>query len=236
MRRPAVLGLITARGGSRGLPGKNVLPLAGKPLIAWTIEAARAAARVDRVVLSTDDPTIADVARSHGCDVPFQRPQDLATDTAGSIDVVLHALDALPGHGVIVLLQPTSPLRAPADIDATLAPVLDGSAPACVSVTEAEQPPHWMYSLDAGRRLRPLLPKTGATRRQDLPATYVLNGAVYAADASWLRGTRSFVTAETVAHVMPPERSVDIDTALDLAFAELLLGAQASSTVKSSGP
>lgn len=213
----SVLAVIAARGGSKGLPGKNILPVGGKPLLAWTIEAARGAACIDRLVLSSDDEAIIAVARAHGCEVPFRRPPELATDEAASIDVVLHALDALPGHDIVVLLQPTSPLRTAADIDAACARLARKAVPACVSVSPAEQSPYWMYRLDACQVLLPLLEAPpGVVRRQDLPPVYALNGAIYAADVAWLRCTRAFVTHETVALVMPTERSIDIDTSDDL--------------------
>lgn len=216
-----VLALISARGGSKGLPGKNIRRVAGRPLIDFTIAAARRARCVDRIVLSTDDPAIAEVARACGCEVPFLRPAELATDEARSIDVVLHALDALPPYDLVVLLQPTSPTRSAADIDEACALLLQHEASSCVSVTLVEQNPYWMYQLDAGARLQPLLPPVAsAARRQDLPLVYVLNGAVYAARSAWLRETRSFVGEGTVAHVMPHDRSIDIDTLEDFeAFA-----------------
>lgn len=212
----SVLAVIPARGGSKGLPGKHLLQAGGRPLIAWTIEAAHAAKSIDRTVLSSDDEAIMACARALGCDVPFRRPAELATDAAASIDVVLHAVDALPGHGVVVLLQPTSPLRGAADIDAACATFAARKAPACVSVAPVAQSPYWMYRLGDGATLLPVVAAPeGATRRQDLPEAYALNGAIYVADIAWLRRTRSFVTRETVAHVMPAERSVDIDTAAD---------------------
>jgi CMP-N,N'-diacetyllegionaminic acid synthase len=209
----SVLALITARGGSKGLPGKNILSVQGRPLLDFTVAAARAAACVDRVVLSTDDDAIANVALACCCEVPFRRPAELASDHARSIDVVLHALDQLPPHDVIVLLQPTSPMRGAADIDMACEQLVQAKAPACVSVTAVAQSPYWMYRLADGQHLQPLLePPAGVARRQDLPPVYTLNGAVYVARTEWLRRTLSFVTAETVAHVMPPERSIDIDT------------------------
>ncbi len=213
----SVLAVIPARGGSKGLPGKNILPVAGRPLLAWTIDAARASACIDRLILSSDDEAIIAVARAHGCEVPFRRPAELATDEAASIDVVLHALDALPGHDIVVLLQPTSPLRTAGDIDATCSRLAAGQAPACVTVSRVEQSPYWMYRLGDDQSLVPLLDTAArADRRQELPAVYTLNGAVYAADVTWLRRTRRFVTHETVAHVMPAQRSADIDTSEDL--------------------
>ena len=213
-----------ARGGSKGVPGKNLRQLAGKPLIAWTIEAARESRLLDRVVLSTDDGGIAEVARRWGCEVPFMRPPALATDQAAAVDVVLHALEQVPGFGVVVLLQPTSPLRATEDIDGALRRFENTGAPACVSVTEAEASPFWMYRVDDAHRLHPIMGAPApASRRQDLPKVYVLNGAVYVADCLWLARTRAFVTPETVAYPMPRPRSIDIDTDLDLAIAETFL-------------
>lgn len=211
-----VLALITARGGSKGLPRKNVLLAGGKPLVAWTVDAAISAECVDRVVLSSDDHEIMDAARSAGCDVPFCRPPHLASDVATSIDVVLHALNQLPGYEYVVLLQPTSPLRTAADIDAAFELMIEIGAPSCVSVCDVDQSPYWMYRVAAGNRLQRLLPEIdGITRRQDLPPIYVLNGAIYIARIDWLRANRSFVGEETVAYLMPKERSLDIDTAQD---------------------
>jgi len=211
----SVLALITARGGSKGLPGKNLRPVRGRPLIDFTIAAALEAACVDRVVLSTDDDEIARVSEARGCEVPFRRPAALANDAAKSIDVVLHALDNLPNHDLVVLLQPTSPARSAADIDATVQLLLDAQAPACISVCEGEHSPYWMFRLGDHARLIPLLDVPASTRRQDLPPVFVLNGAVYAARTDALRRMGSFLSSETVAHVMPRERSIDIDTLED---------------------
>jgi len=222
-----VLALIPARGGSKGLPGKNIRPLGGRPLIAWTIEAAHASRHIDRTVLSSDDEAIIAAARAHGCEAPFRRPTALAADDTAAIDVVLHALDELPGHEVVVLLQPTSPLRTAADIDAACERFEQTGAPSCVTVTPVVQSPYWMYRLDDNGRLRALLdPWPGATRRQDLPEVVVLNGAVYVADAAWLRRERRFVGDDTVAVTIPAGRSVDIDTAADFDAAERALAAR----------
>jgi CMP-N,N'-diacetyllegionaminic acid synthase len=220
----SVLALIPARGGSKGLPGKNVMSVDGRPLLAWTVDAARRSTLVDRIVLSTDDEAIAEAGRACGCDVPFRRPDELASDTASSVDVALHALQQLPGHGWLVLLQPTSPLRTAADIDTALERCVAEGARSCVSVSEVAQSPYWMYSLGAGQRLRPLLEAPpGATRRQDLPPAYALNGAVYVVEVAEFERTRRFVGPDTLAHIMPPERSLDIDTAQDFdAFRRLV--------------
>lgn len=219
-----MLALIPARGGSKGVPGKNVRQVAGKPLIAWTIEAARQAACIDRVVVSSDDAGILDVARAWGAQTPFVRPAELARDETPGIDVVLHALQQLAGVAWVVLLQPTSPLRTAQDIDAAFALCQERGASACVSVTEAATPPWWMFRMSDEGRLRSFLPEgERPQRRQDAPPLYALNGAVYVARADWLRRTRSFLTDETAAYVMPPERSIDIDTPLDLTIAACLL-------------
>lgn len=218
-----VLALIPARGGSKGIPGKNITPLAGKPLIAWTIEAARASEHVDAVVLTTDDDVIAEVGRRFGASVPFMRPQALATDEASTMDVVFDALDRLPGFDVVVLLQPTSPLRGSADIDACLT-LLNG-VPACVSVRPAADHPYLTFRIDGQNELSPYAapPAGQSLRRQDLPGAWCLNGAIYAADIPWLRAHRSFIAGSTVAYPMPAERSIDIDTPADLRSAEGLL-------------
>lgn len=216
MESTRVLALITARGGSKGLPRKNVLPAAGKPLIAWTVHAALAANAVGKVALSTDDDEIMEAAATAGCDIPFRRPAELASDQTSSIDVVFHALKELPGYEFIVLLQPTSPLRTGADIDAAFQLMISHNAPACVSVTEVDQSPYWMYKVDDNDRLSGLLPPlTGATRRQDLPPVYTLNGAIYIAKVEWLLQSRSFLGPETIAYKMPKSRSIDIDDAHD---------------------
>lgn len=221
----SVLAVVTARGGSKGLPGKNLRPLAGRPLIGWTIAAAQAAAAVDRLILSSDDPDIIAAAQALGCEAPFRRSPALSGDAAGSVEVVLDALDRTPGFEVVVLLQPTSPLRTAADIDGALARMATTGAPACVSVSEAPVHPWLAYGQDAQGRIDPFgSPPAGASlRRQDLPPAWVLNGAVYAAEVDWLRRERSFLKAgETAIWSMPPERSIDIDTLDDFEAAERL--------------
>ncbi|MDM7456730.1 MAG: acylneuraminate cytidylyltransferase family protein [Tepidimonas sp.] len=226
-RAGTVLALIPARGGSKGVPGKNIKEVAGKPLIAWTIEAAQQARCIDRVVVSSDDAAILEVARAWGAETPFERPAELARDETPSIDVVLHAVRQLPGAAWVVLLQPTSPLRTAQDIDAAFALCRSQGAPACVSVTEAATPPWWMFHLTDQGRLRAFLPEQhGPQRRQDAPPLYSLNGAVYVARTDWLQRTRTFLSDETLAYAMPAERSIDIDTPLDLTIAACLLRAQ----------
>jgi CMP-N,N'-diacetyllegionaminic acid synthase len=219
----SVLAVITARGGSKGLPRKNLLPFRGAPLIAWTIRAAQSAPSIDRLILSSDDDAIIETARSMGCEAPFQRTPELASDTAASIDVLLDAADRVPGYDIVVLLQPTSPLRTTEDIEATLAVMAETGAPGAVSVSEAPCHPYLIFQRDAAGRLSPFVEKPAELgwRRQDLPPAWRINGAVYAADLAWLRAERTLCKAgETAAYGMPIERSVDIDTLEDLQAAE----------------
>ena len=223
-----VLALIPARGGSKGLPGKNVAPLGGRPLIAWTIAAARECAHVDAVVVSTDDDAIARAAVAAGARVPFRRPADLASDEARMGAVVAHALDTLaatdPPYGWLLLLQPTSPLRTAAHIDQAFDRLRSSEGRAVVSVCEAEHNP----------RLAAELPPDGnmaafgdalATRanRQELGTFYRLNGAIYLADVDYWRAQAGFLGPATYALVMAQDDSVDVDGRLDLDLAALLL-------------
>lgn len=208
----SIIAIIPARGGSKGLPRKNVRLLGGKPLIAWTIEAAWASRYLDRVILSSDDDEIITVAATYGCDVPFKRDPTLAADDTPSIEVVIDALERCSGYDMVVLLQPTSPLRTAEDIDKAIEQCEALNAPACVSVCETEQSPYWMYTLEHGARLLPIIPSSTFTRRQDLPSAYILNGAVYVAQTDWLFKEHTFISAATVAYVMPTARSIDIDT------------------------
>ena len=226
-RRPTILALIPARGGSKGIPRKNIVPLAGRPLIAHTIAAAKGASCLDRVVVSTDDDEIAAVAARWGAEVPFRRPAELAGDTAAGLDVALHALDWLAENegyapDILVELQPVAPLRLAADIDRAVRPLLDGSADTVVGLVETEHP-YYLRRL-VGGAVFPFLPETPeAFRRQDLPPVYRLNGALLATRTQLLRERRSFYGGRTCGYVMPPERSIDIDTPLDLRIAAALL-------------
>lgn len=219
----SVLALIPARGGSKGLPGKNLLDLAGKPLITWSIEAALGSQYVDRIVLSSDDEEIMRVARQSGCEVPFKRDARLATDEAGTADVVLDALTKCPGFDWVLLLQPTSPLRSSTDIDNFLVDTVNSGANAAVSVCESPVSPYWMFKLDAQQHLLPIMEGIGAMRRQDLPPVYALNGALYAARVDWFKANASFLAADTRAWKMPAARSIDIDDELDLIVVRHLL-------------
>lgn len=219
----SVLAIIPARGGSKGIPGKNIRPLLGKPLIAWTIEEARKSTYIDRLILSSDDPQIIDAAQACGCEVPFVRPAALARDDTPGIAPVIHAVQQLPGYDYVALLQPTSPLRRAEDIDMCIRLCVEQNANSCVTVAEAEQHPNWMYTLDAKGRMMPLLPDNDMyVRRQDLPPVYRLNGAVYVAKTDWLVAHNSFLADGVLASPMPQDRSIDIDSETDFQLAALL--------------
>lgn len=221
----SVLAVIPARGGSKGVPGKNIRNLAGKPLIAWTIEEARKSASVDRLIISSDDTGIIEVARSFGCEAPFVRPPELAADDTPGVLPVLHAVESLPGYDIVVLLQPTSPLRIAADIDQCLRFMAAGGLPSVASVAECSESPYWMYSLEDGKKLTPVIStESPILRRQDAPPAYTLNGAIYAVEVSWVRRERNMVVPGiTAGFVMPRERSIDIDAELDFEWAEFVL-------------
>lgn len=222
------LALIPARAGSKRLPNKNLLPVAGKPLIAWTIEAALASGCFDRVLVSTDSEALADIARAHGAEAPFLRPAELSSDTASSMDVIRHALGWLEAaHGLpetTTLLQPTSPLRTADDIRAAFARFRDTGADSVVSVSEAEHSPLWSNTLPEDGSLAGFLrPEVLGKRSQDLPTYYRLNGAIYIARTSSLLAQGGFLGANSYAYVMPAERAIDIDHCADLLLADILL-------------
>lgn len=219
----SLLGLILARGGSKGIPRKNIRELCGKPLIAWSIEAALNADFVDKVVVSTDDEEIAEIALMYGAEVPFMRPAKLAQDDTPSMAPVLHVLEKLPKFDRIILLQPTSPLRTSADIDGIVKLSKEYQAPAAVSICESSKHPNWMFYYGKDRTLSPFMDSSIATRRQDLHKVYALNGALYLAETDWIKENHSFLSPETIGYLMPQERSADIDTLLDWEWIEFLI-------------
>lgn len=224
-----VLGLITARGGSKGIPRKNLAPLAGKPLIAWTLEAAAGATSIDRCMVSTDNDEIACVCRDWGMDVPFLRPASLAQDNSPHAAVVTHALDWLATHDsykpdYILLLQPTSPLRTSQDIDDAVQLALRTAAPSVVSVTPTAHHPMLARRLDGNNTLAAFIPcDLDYPSRQALPAAYALNGAIYLCKREVFLSGRTFEPKGTIAYIMPPERSLDVDTPFDLRLCEYAL-------------
>lgn len=226
-----VLGLVPARGGSKGVPRKNARLLAGRPLLAWTAEAALGATGLHRVVLSTDDDEIAAIGGACGLEVPFRRPSDLATDVTPMIDVVLHAMDWAEGAGerfdAVCLLQPTNPLRAAADIDGALELLERTSADTVVSTLDvpAEHHPDWVFFTDATGQLRLANGSTEPTsRRQDLPPAVHREGSLYVTRWSVIRARGSLYGDHIFGYPIDPARSVNIDTPADWDRAERLVG------------
>ncbi len=223
-----IIGLVTARSSSKCIPRKNIKLLAGKPLIAWTIEAARQS-RLTRIVVSTDDEEIAGIARQWGADTPFLRPPELARDDSSSIAVIIHAIEWMQANeriapDYLMLLQPTSPFRIPRDIDAAIELAEARHATAVVSVCEAQRHPHLCKRILSDGTLADFVASNLAyQRRQDLPPAYALNGAIYLNRRESLIRDRTFLPGGTLACVMPAERSLDIDTPWDWRVAELIL-------------
>jgi CMP-N,N'-diacetyllegionaminic acid synthase len=234
-----VLGVITARGGSKGIPGKNLRPLAGKPLIVYTIDAARESGALDRLILSTDDSAIADQGRVSGCEVPFMRPPEIARDDTPHLPVLQHAVNWLHEHedyrpDVVMILQPTSPLRRPKDIRGALALLDRTGADSVLSVSEVPAHAHPMRTLRVDPEGDAVLFVTGEpvrnriNRRQDLPPAWLMNGAIYAfrtpvlfADEPSLYGNR------TVAYRMDPGDGLSIDDMYDWEAAERAIAERA---------
>lgn len=221
-----VLAIIPARGGSKGVPRKNIKLLGGKPLIEWTVEAAKGSRYIGQIVISTDDEEIASVAKNAGCELPFMRPEYLATDTASSMDVIAHTIDSLEGsYNWLVLLQPTSPFRTAQHIDQAFELILKYNASSCVSVVESNKSPEWMFWLDdEGRSMSPILEGVPSTRRQDCRTAYLMNGALYICSVKAFEEQKKLVFADTVPYVMSETDSLDIDTLEDFYRAEFKLG------------
>lgn len=232
----SVVALIPARGGSKGVPRKNIRLLAGKPLIAYAIETARASRLIDRVVVSTDDAEIADVARRYGAEVPFIRPRELAQDDSPEWLTWRHAvrtLQAAEGEAaldVVVCVSPTSPLRAVEDVEACIRLLLNSDADLVMTVRPAERNPYFnMVVLDGEGCARVVIrPERPIHRRQDAPPVYDITTVAYAFRPEFVLRANSEVEGRVKAVVVPPERALDIDSELDFKFAEFLLSQSAS--------
>ena len=217
------IALIPARGGSKGIPRKNILAFCGKPLIQWSIDVALQSSLIDRVIVSTDDLEISEIALAGGAEVPFLRPEKFSTDIAPGISTVIHALEQIPDVSDLLLLQPTSPLRTSVDIDLIFEIRQQFGVESAVSVVRSPKHPAWMYFMNDMNLLSPVL-KTGlASCRQSLSSVFALNGALYLASRSFLFREKSFLSDDTVGYVMPRVRSVDIDTPLDWQWGEFLM-------------
>jgi CMP-N,N'-diacetyllegionaminic acid synthase len=221
-----VLTLIPARGGSKGLPGKNIRPFLGKPLIARTIDAARDSGVAGRIVVSTDDPEIARVSVASGAEVPFLRPLDIASDAAPVLAAALHALDWFVIHESwkaewLLLLQPTSPLRTADDLCLAFQIAQSENTDAVLAVSETKSHPFWAKTLDKSGHLQPFIADQKApARRQELPPAYAINGLLYLVRTSTLREEGAFCPTKTRPLIIPSIRAFDIDSEEDFLIAE----------------
>lgn len=213
--------LINARSGSKGVPGKNIRPLNGKPLIAYSIETALKSRLIERVIVSTDAQNIADIAKAYGAEVPFLRPPELATDTAKQIDVMIHAVTMLEQVGsrydYICILQPTCPLRDPQDVDGALDLLVSSNADSVITITEVGgRHPRTLYTKDLDYKIKPYLESDSAgVRRQDFEDLFWRTGAVYAMKRNVLLEQRSLYGQDIRGYTVPETRSFNIDTPFD---------------------
>jgi CMP-N,N'-diacetyllegionaminic acid synthase len=228
--KPRILGIITARGGSKGLPGKNIIPVLGKPLIVYTIEAALKSELITKTIVSSDDDEILNVSESNGA-VPLKRPLEFAHDTSSSEDSIVHALAALKSEGeefdIFILLQPTSPLRDSDDIDSALSLMLDGKVSAVISVFNIGVKPFKSYYLDSSGFLKGVYNnKSPNMRRQDLPDAYLANGAIYVVKVKDFLLSKSLIPEKTVPYIMSSEKSIDVDVIRDVEIVEMCIKKQ----------
>jgi len=228
----SVLALVPARAGSKGLPGKNIRDFCGKPLLQWSVEHGLSSRYVDKVLVSTDSEEFAEIARKGGAEVPFLRPEHLASDMAASVDVILHAVDFLEKRArrfdILVLLEPTSPLRKPEDIDGALELLLsrpEAESVVSISLTEAHHPAFLMKTKEAGF-LEPFLTDFKVIRRQDISPLFFLDGTVYISWIDALRRRRSFYHEKTLGYEVPKYQSFEVDDMDDFIICEALYRAK----------
>ena len=221
-----IISIIPARGGSKGIPRKNIKLLNGKPLISYSIDASNSCSLIDETYVSTEDGEISEISKGNNAEV-IERPDELAGDDSSSIDVILHVLDYLEDKGelpdLFVLLQPTSPLRTSEDIEASINSFLESDCDSLVSVCKLDHRSLLNFSLEDGFLVQNNNESLFNSRRQDMPSYYSLNGAIYITTPGFIRKNRSFYSDKTIPHVMSKEKSIDIDTSFDFKLAEFLL-------------
>ncbi|CAH2211896.1 acylneuraminate cytidylyltransferase family protein [Tepidibacter aestuarii] len=226
-----ILAIIPARGGSKGVPRKNIKHLYGKHLIGWTIEAAKKSKYIDRLIVSTEDKEIAEVSKKYGCEIPFLRPKELAKDDTSGIDPVIHAVNCMKNDygynpDYVMLLQCTSPLRNEKQIDESIELILENeNSESLISITEVEHNPYWNKKIDKNGFLKDFIEydKSKFVRRQDFKKIYRLNGAIYIAKTDLLIRQKSFDTKFTIPYIMDKKSSIDIDTIEDFELAEFYI-------------
>ena len=229
MNYDRILAIIPARGGSKGVPGKNIKMLAGKPLIAYTIEAAKKAKNLSGIIVSTDSEEIAEISRKFGAEIPFMRPEHLAQDNSQAIDTYYYTIEKLKKdyneiYKDFIVLQPTSPFRLPEDIDNAVKIFFEKKADSVIGLVKASHPPEWNKKLNSEGIIEDYFNlNLGAKNRQEYEQSYTPNGAIFIFNYEFLKRAGNYYSQKTYGYVMPEERSIDIDTPLDFAFAEWYL-------------
>lgn len=223
-----IISIIPARGGSKGLPGKNIKILNKKPLIAYTIDVAKKSNIFDRIIVSTDNNEIAKIVKKYGAEVPFIRPAELSTDNADSMDVVIHALKWFKEKGkefdYVMKLQPTSPLRTIQDIIKSMELIIEKDGDSVISVSECEHHPLWTNRLDPDLKMSNFIDDNiKGKNRQELPIYYRINGTIFLSKVDLLLDTKDWFGKKSYAYIMDPKRALDIDSELDFYLAELLI-------------
>lgn len=225
-----MLAIIPARGGSKGLPGKNIKELCGKPLIAHTIEAAKKVREIDRVIVTTDSPEIAEIAKKYGAEVPFIRPKYLAEDTSLACDVYLHAVEFMQNQEKMavdnfIVLLPTTPLRNCENIKDAIKLFAETKAKTLISMVEADVPISWYYKIDENGKIKNagFDEQNSSNNRQDNIKYYIPNGAIYILNYKLLKEKRTYYSENTVAYIMERSNSIDIDTEYDMLYAEFMM-------------
>ena len=233
----SVLCLIPARGGSRGLPQKNIKNLNGKPLIAWSIDVALRSRYIDMVIVSTDDKDIAEISLEYGAQIPFTRPKELAEDNSKTIDVILHAINYLEGHGdyfdIIVLLEPTSPLREKSDIEQALESLVnDINAESIVGIAKVENAhPAFLVKIE-NKFLRPyLFDDFKILRRQEIDQLYFYEGSLYISYVQSLKLRNNFYHEKTLGYLVPKWKSFEVDDITDFVIIEAILKARQNNII-----
>lgn len=223
-----ILAVIPARGGSKGVPRKNIKNLNGLPLIAYTIKSALASKYIDRLIVSTDDLEIANISSSFGAEIPYLRSKELSLDNSKTIDCILDLLFQLEKNesyipDYVLLLQCTSPLRTTNDIDNSIEELLNSDFDSIISVCEAEVNPYWTNILKDGKLEYFLADGINIKKRQDLPKIYRYTGAIYLIKTESLKHEKTFEIENSTAYIMSPKKSIDIDTDFDFKLAEFIL-------------
>jgi CMP-N,N'-diacetyllegionaminic acid synthase len=223
-----VVCVIPARGGSKGLPGKNIKMFCGKPLIAHTIEQAKQSKYIDRVLVSTEAEEIAKISLEYGAEVPFIRPLDLARDSSSTIDVLLHAINWLENvdrytFGILLLLHTTTPLRSVEDINETISLMVEEKADNVFSAAEAHRNPYFNMVEINKRGYAALVKQGNFTTRQVAPLIYDMNSSIYVWWKELLKEKKKIFLDKTKIYIMPKERSIDIDDNIDFKIAEIMM-------------